>query len=109
MKSSTFFGIGVAIDGIALLLMLSNLAMMNSTFKGVGGVETSASDGLTTAGQIANWILPLVVALFVGVGFWLRSQGKMAAANILVWIPATPMLVGLLIWAFLALLFLVAG
>lgn len=109
MKNNVFFTIGLVIDAFALVLTLSNALFMNTPVKGVGGVETDLNDGLTDAGRLANWLIPVVLTILIAAGWWCRVKGKIALANILVWIPALPMLVGILIWAFLALLFLVAG
>jgi len=45
----------------------------------------------------------LLLAGWIGLAFWLKSLGKLLVANILIWLPAVP----LLIVGGLALLFLV--
>lgn len=109
MKANWPFYLAVGIDLITLFVTASNLFLMSSSVQGLGGTTVPMDDGLTTIGKLFNWIIPLVLLLVIGLGFWLRSNGKVLAANILVWVPAFPMLVGILIWGGLAMLFILGG
>ena len=94
MKAIYFFNIGIGINLFILLISIVNYI------------------------QCAN-ILPeytnryiigiLVVLLFfsglIGLAFWLKSRNKILLANILMWLPAIP----LIFCMGLALLFIIAG
>ncbi len=98
MKSAYFFYAGVAIDGFALLLSLSNY-MLSRNFE----------NGLTPAGHLASILIPLALLVLIGLAFWLRAYGKMLLANILLWIPALPLAGAFLLWGGLAILFILFG
>lgn len=98
MKSIHWFYFGMSIDLFILLLTASNLYMIANTLQ---GVKISA--------RLMMLAMPLAILALIGIAFWLKTMGKMLAANILVWIPALPMLGGILIWGGLALLFILFG
>ena len=106
MKAIHFFYIGLAIDALILVLCMSSLLMMKSFAGNEGG---STLDGLSDTGRILLWLIPLLLAALMAVAFWLKNAGKMLPANILLWIPALPMLAGIVMWGGLAVLFIIAG
>lgn len=106
MKTSLIFYTGLAIDAIIMLLSISNILLMQNF---VQGADVSPLEGLSATGRMALWLIPLLLAGLMGFAFWLKNSGKMLPANILLWIPALPMLAGLLLWGGLAVLFVVSS
>ncbi|MCK6695828.1 MAG: hypothetical protein L6Q97_27445 [Thermoanaerobaculia bacterium] len=98
MKNIPWFYIGVGIDAFALLLALTNFFAMRN-----------AGDGLAPAGRIAVVAIPLLLLALIGAAFWLRANGKIQLANILVWIPALPIAGVVVLWGGLALVFALFG
>lgn len=98
MKSTLWFNIGVCIDAIILLLSLSSVALTRGS-----------ADGYSPVGRILTIVIPLVLLVLIGIAFWLKSTGRIAAANILLWIPALPMAGALVLWGGLALIFILFG
>ncbi len=109
MKSNWLFYIGVGVNAITVLITVSNLLMMSSTIQGMGGESIPMNSGMTTYGKLMSWAIPLCLIALVGSSFWLRSNGKILASNILVWLPALPMLAGFVIMGGLAALFILFG
>jgi hypothetical protein len=66
-------------------------------------------DGMTVYGKLITWLLPAGLILLLALAIWLRVKGKLLAANLLVSIPALPMLAAIVIWGGLALLFILFG
>lgn len=95
MKSVLWFNIGAGIDVLLLLISLSSAFSMRGY-----------SDGLSPLGRIAVLLIPLLLLALLGIAFWLKSNGKTMAANILLWIPALPMAGAIVLWGGLALIFL---
>ncbi|MEZ4934455.1 MAG: hypothetical protein R2788_20300 [Saprospiraceae bacterium] len=94
MKAIHFFHAGVGLNLFILLLAISNY------------IECAKFLPEYTERYVQGG---LVVLLFfsglLGVAFWLKKHDKMLVANVLVWIPALP----LLFVAGLALLFILFG
>ncbi len=106
MKSNWLFYSGVAIDTFTVLLTVSNL-MLSQPF--LQGEHAPPADGTTAIVRWVSWLAPLFFVAVIAGGFWLRSNGKLLAANILVCLPALPMLVGIIICGGLAVLFILLG
>jgi hypothetical protein len=94
MKAIHFFYVGAGLD---MLMLLAGLFSFASLFTYVP--EQSRIN-------IALMVIFLLAGLaWLGLAFWLKNKGKMLVANILVWLPAAPVLM----WAGLALIFVVAS
>ncbi|MCB0631020.1 MAG: hypothetical protein R2824_14990 [Saprospiraceae bacterium] len=106
MRSSRLFFLGLSIDALLLVITVSSLLMMRAGFSDLSEPQ---ADGLSNLGQLAIWLIPTLLILLMALGWWMRSTGKPLVANILLWIPALPMAVGILLWGGLALLFFVFG
>lgn len=102
MKATIFFYIGLLLDALILAITVSNIIYSLPYLP-------ANSSALTPIGKLASWGTPVLVAAVMLTAFLLKKSGKMLPANILVWIPATPMLIGLVIWGGLAALFILAG
>ena len=109
MRSGKIFYIGIAINIFAVLLSVDNSFLMDSSVRSSDGTVYSTDNGLSSYGKMMSWLIPLGFLAVIGTGFWLRSAGKTLAANILVWVPALPMLAGILVWGGLAVLFILFG
>ncbi|GEM_PF-1827459 len=93
MKATIFFHIGAVLSGIFFLVAVTSTVSSIQIMKGQPGSEHSW----------AMWLMVLLLAGWIALAFWLKSLGKLLVANILIWLPAVP----LLIVGGLALLFLV--
>jgi hypothetical protein len=106
--SKFLFILGVIVDVLSLILSLTNLWMLNHS-----GISSDLPDsnndstGLTAYGQFMRWGIPAGLMLVIMIAFWMKSRGHQWLANIILWIPALPVFVGLLIWGFLAFVFVV--
>lgn len=109
MKLNYLFGAGIAINLLAFLIAVSNSFLTYSPVQSSSGSVIYGSDSLTPYGKMMNWLVPLALLAVIVAGFWLRSKSKMVFANILVWIPALPMLFALTISGGLAVLFILFG
>lgn len=112
MKNNFWFYLGLGMDVIVLLISLSNALMMHfaSTIEGLNDEPNGgAMSGMTVYGRLMIWLIPLALFALMAVAFWLKSKGKMLLASILVWIPALPMLAGVVIWGGLAVIFILFG
>jgi hypothetical protein len=109
MKSNLFFYLGAGIDVLVFLVSISNLFMIDNPVQGLDGQSINTQDGMTGFGKMALWLIPFALLAIIGIGFWLRSNGKLLAANILVWIPALPMLIATVVVGGLAVLFILFG
>ena len=103
MKSKGLFFAGLGVNAIVLLIAVSKLGMMQTTIQ---GLDATAMDGMTGIGRVVSWLIPVAIITLAGTAFWLKSTGKMLAANILIWIPALPILAVILMWGGLAVLFI---
>jgi hypothetical protein len=91
MKVIHFFYIGAGIDLIALLVAV--WMMVSDTLKGYSGTNNPTMFTVTFIG-----------ALLVGGAFLLKSAGYLKIANVLLWLPGTPLLLyGLFILLFIVL------
>ena len=111
MRSNLLFYLGLAINVLTLLILLGNVSSMFAPIQNLDGSNSGRSlgDGMTAFGRLMIWLLPLALAVLVALAFWLRVKGKLLAANILVCLPALPMLAMIVIWGGLALLFILFG
>ncbi len=109
MKSNWLFYLGVSINAIVLWVSTSNALMMHKNFKGINGTDISPLEGMPAWSRLTLWLIPLALLALIGLAFWLKTNRKMSAANILLWIPALPMLAMILFWGGLALLFILFG
>lgn len=105
------FYIGLAINALTLFILLGNVFTMFATVQNLDGSNSASTlgDGMTAFGRLVTWLLPLVLLALMAIAFWLRSSGKLLTANILLWVPALPMLVMVVIWGGLAMLFILFG
>jgi len=111
MKSNFWFYFGLGINVISLLIAASNMWVMRpaAAFAVGNGNYVSPMDSLTPHGRMMLWLAPLTLLGLIAVACWLKSAGKMLAANILLWIPALPMLVALVVCGGLVVLFILFG
>jgi hypothetical protein len=109
IHSNLLFKIGLGIDLLLLLLLAQGWWMMNSPMQGVGGQEIPAGEGMTNIGRQLTVALPLVLVALMLAGYGLYAHGRSLAANVVVWIPALPVMLALLLWGGLALVFVVFG
>lgn len=111
MRSNLLFYFGVAINAITLFVTISSVFTMFAPLQNLDGSFRSSimSNGMTPLGRLMTWFIPLSLIVLMALAFWLRSKGKLLAANILVCIPALPMLAGIAIWGGLAMLFILFG
>lgn len=111
MQSNTLFYLAHAINAITLLVTIGSISTMFEPTQNLDGSYNGGNigDGMTAIGKLVTWLIPLVLVVLMALAFWLRAKGKMLAANIILCIPALPMLAGIVIWGGLALLFILFG
>jgi len=111
MRSNLLFYLALTINAITLLVTIGSVSTMFAPTQNFDGSYNGGtiSDGMTAFGRWITWLLPLALITLMVLGFWLRAKGKLLAANILVCLPALPMLAGIVIWGGLALLFILFG
>jgi hypothetical protein len=111
MRSNTLFFIALAINAISLFILLGNVSVMFAPTRNFDGSLNGGTigDGMTVYGKLITWLLPAGLILLLALAIWLRVKGKLLAANLLVSIPALPMLAAIVIWGGLALLFILFG
>ncbi len=111
MRSNLLFYLGLTINAITLLVTLGNVFTLFEPTQNFDGSYNgdNISDGMTASGRLMTWLIPLGLIALMALAFWLRSRGKLLAANILVCLPALPMLAGIVIWGGLAVLFILFG
>ncbi len=111
MKSNFWFYFGLAIDLITLLVTITSVSTMLEPTQNLDGTYNGGKigDNMTAFGRLMTWLIPMVLLVLMAVAFWLKSIGKTLAANILLWIPALPMLAMIVFWAGFALLFILFG
>jgi hypothetical protein len=109
INSNLLFKIGLGIDLLLLLLLAQGWLLMNSPMQGVGGQEIQAGEGLTSIGRSLTMALPLGLLALMLAGYGLHVRGQSVAANVVVWVPALPVLLALLLWGGLAFVFVVFG
>lgn len=104
------FYCGLAVDAILLLLAVSNVFVMSgSTLSGLDGLDAAPLDGLTAAGRIALWAIPLVLLGLIATATRLKSRGAVRLASVLLWIPALPFGLAMLMLSGLATVFVLFG
>ena len=111
MQSNALFYLGLAVNAITLLVTIGGISTMFEPTQNLDGSYDGGNigDGMTALGKLVTWLIPLVLIAWVAFAFWLRAKGKVLAANIIMCIPALPMLAGIVIWGGLALLFILFG
>ncbi len=111
MKSNLWFYSGLAIDAIILLISASNVISMysSSAYAVWSDVTNTPIQGMTNFGRLMLWLIPLALLALMAAAFWLKSRGKMLAANILLWVPALPMLTMIVFGGGFVLLFILFG
>ncbi len=111
MKNNFWFYFGLAIDSITLLITITSVFTMFEPTQNFDGSNNGGNigDGMTDFGRLMTWLIPLVLLVLMAAAFWLKSTGKMLAANILLWIPALPMLAMILFGGGFILLFILFG
>lgn len=100
------FNIGAAIDLLVLLFLIYNSVMMNSNLMGISGAKNMTVSDMPAMFTLALWMIPVVLACMIAIAFGLKMRGKMLSANILLWIPALPLLTMIVLWGGLALIFI---
>ncbi len=108
MRANWLFYLGVAVNTFTVLLTISNMMLSQPFLQGEFAPPASA-DSMTEVGRLVSWLTPMFLVAVVVAGFWLRSKGKLLAANILVCLPALPMLAAIVICGGLAVLFILFG
>lgn len=106
MKSNWLFAVGLTVNIIFFFIAVSGLLMMQST---ISGLDAKPVDGMTGIGRMASWLIPIAILALAGTAYWLKSTGKTLAANIVIWIPALPILAVIVMWGGLAVLFILFG
>lgn len=111
MQSKALFYLGLCVNAITLLVCLGSIATMFEPTQGFDGNYNGGhiADGMTAFGKLMLWLIPAALLALVVLAFWLRNRGKFLAANLVMCIPALPMLAGIVIWGGLALLFILFG
>lgn len=111
MRSNLLFYLALAINAITLLVTISSVSTLFAPTQNLDGTYNGGTigDGMTAFGRLTTWLIPLGLIVLMALAFWLRSRGKLLTANLLVSIPALPMLAGIVIWGGLALLFILFG
>lgn len=111
MRSNLLFYLGLSINVITLLVTIGDVMTMFDPTQNLDGSYDGGNigDGMTTLGRMMTWLIPVSLIALMALAFWLRSKGKLLAANILVCILALPMLIGVVIIGGLALLFILFG
>jgi len=82
MRATIFFYIGAVLTGIFFLITVTNTLTTIQIMQGQPGSDYSW----------AMWLMVLLLAGLIALAFWLKSMGKMFVANILIWLPAVPLL-----------------
>lgn len=83
--------------------------MTSSSVQGMGGESIQMDSGMPTFVKLMTWAIPPCLIAWIGASFWLRSKGKILISNILIWIPALPMLAVIVFLGGLMLLFILFG
>ncbi|MCB0707482.1 MAG: hypothetical protein KDC34_19340 [Saprospiraceae bacterium] len=96
MKGIQLFNIGLLIDGLILVLCVSSIGYMEI-------------DGLSAAGKLMLWCIPVMLIGLISIAFWLKKADKLPIANILIWITAFPMLMMIILWGGTAVLFVLSS
>ena len=111
MRSNLLFYTGLALNLFSLYLSIGSISTLFAPTQNFDGTYNGGTigDGMTTFGRLMTWLIPLVLIALVALALGLRAKGKLLAANILVCIPALPMLAMIVFWGVLALLFILFG
>ena len=65
--------------------------------------------GLTAYGRFAIWAMPLALAALMAVSWALKARGVAIAAVVLLWLPAVPFAIAMVVGLGLAVLFILFG
>ena len=98
------FYIGLAIDAMLLLMMLSNAVLMPA-----GTYPEDPTAGLTAFGWFATWAMPAALAALMATSWALKAGGATVVAVVLLWLPAVPFAIALVVGGVLAILFILFG
>jgi hypothetical protein len=98
------FYIGLAIDAMLLLMMLSNAMLMPE-----GTYPEDPTAGLTAWGRFAIWAFPAALIGLMATAWMLKAAGAMVFAVVLLWLPAVPFAIALVVGGGLAILFILFG
>ncbi|MBK9109505.1 MAG: hypothetical protein IPM92_14310 [Saprospiraceae bacterium] len=98
MNSGLIFKLGLVANVLLIILSVSGMYL-----------SRGSEDGFSPQGKILAWLIPVILSLLIMLALFLRNKGNMTLANILLWIPATPFIIGVLITGFLALVFNLFG
>jgi hypothetical protein len=111
MRSNLLFYVGLALNLFSLYLSIGSISTLFAPTQNFDGSLNGGTigDGMTASGRLITWLIPLVLVALMALAFGLRAKGKLLAANILVCIPALPMLAMIVFWGGLALLFILFG
>lgn len=111
MRSNLLFYVGLALNLFSLYLSIGSISTLFALTQNFDGTYNGGTigDGMTAFGRLMTWLIPLVLIALMALAFGLRAKGKLLAANILVCIPALPMLAMIVFWGGLALLFILFG
>ncbi len=96
--ASLFYKIGFVVIILMILLQVTNMYYSRGFM-----------DAFSAQGRLYSWLLPIGLVALLLFSLFLKSKGRLLFANILIWIPATPFIIGLAITAFLALVFNLFG
>jgi hypothetical protein len=102
------FYIGLAIDTSLLLMMCSNAFLTPGGFTGAT-FPTDPTAGLTDYGRFMLWASPLALVALMGVAWLLKAVGATIVAVVLLWVPALPFAIALVVGLGLAILFILFG
>jgi hypothetical protein len=83
MKTTLVFNIGAGLSGMLFLIAVFSTVKVIQIMEGQPGSEYSW----------AMWLMVLLLAGWIALAFWLKSLGKLLAANIMIWLPAVPMVI----------------
>lgn len=83
MKTTLVFNIGAGLSGMLFLIAVFSTVKVIQIMEGQPGSEYSW----------AMWLMVLLLAGWIALAFWLKSLGKLLVANIMIWLPAVPMVI----------------
>ncbi len=111
MRSNLLFYFALAINAISLYVLIGNIATLQTPIQNLDGSLSNRTlgDDMPAMGRMITWLLPLCLTALVALAFGLRAKGKLLAANLLVAVPALPMLAMIVFWVGFALLFILFG
>lgn len=111
MRSSALFYLALLINAFTLLVTARSVLILFAPTRNFDGSLTGGNlgDTMTAYGKLMAWLIPLGLILLIALAIWLRLKGKLLAANLLLSVPALPMLAGIVMWGGLALIFILFG